>query len=94
MFATSTDILHMSLAIGFSVLVIFLCILTFYAILILRDITKVVDDVAEIVDRVHTTIVEPLKAVDFIIEKAKPYIEALVESRVKAKSKAKKTAKK
>lgn len=90
MFATSGDILNMSLAISAIVLVIFLSILIFYAILILRDVTKVVDDVAEIVEKVHTTIIEPLKAVDFIIEKAKPYIEALVESRAKSKAKVKK----
>ena len=58
MFATSGDILNMSLAIGFIILVIFLSILIFYAIMILRDTAKVVDDVSEVVSKVHKTIVE------------------------------------
>ncbi len=87
MFATSSDILNMSLAIGFIVLVIFLSILIFYAILILRDSSKMINEVRTIVDRVHKTIVEPLKAIDFIIEKAKPYIETVLERRMKDKKK-------
>ena len=80
----------MSLAIGFIILVIFLCFLIFYAVLILRDVSRVMDDVEQIVTRVKSTIVEPLKAVDFIIEKAKPYIEMAVEGRAKSKKKSKK----
>ncbi len=79
MFATSGDVLNMSLAIGSIVLVIFLSILIFYGILILRDFSRVMDDVEEVVNRVHKTIVEPLRAVDYIIEKAKPYIETVIE---------------
>lgn len=90
MFATSGDVLNMSLAIGFALLVIFLCMLIFYAILILRDVTKVMDDVKEIVHRVHSTIVEPLRAIDYIIERAKPYIDMALEKRTKTKKKGKK----
>ena len=75
----------MSLAIGFIILVIFLCFLIFYAVLILRDVSKVMDDVEEIVTRVRTTIVQPLKAVDYIIEKAKPYVETIIERKMKEK---------
>lgn len=85
MFNTTSDILNMSLAVGFIVLVIFLVILIFYAILVLRDLTKVVDDVSEIVDKVHNTIVQPLRAIDYFVEKAKPYIEMAVEKRFKMK---------
>lgn len=90
MFATSGDFLNMALGIGFLVLVIFLCMFLFYAILVLRDVARVTRDVEEIVERVHSTIVEPLKAVDFIFEKAKPYIEMTVEgiaSKVKNRKK-------
>ena len=80
----------MSLAIGFILLVIFLCIMIFYLIVVLRDVAKVVDDVAEVVDRVHATIVEPLKAVDYIFDRAKPYIEMAVDKRFKMKKKKKK----
>lgn len=90
MFATSGDILNMSLAIGFIVLVIFLCFLIFYAVIILRDVAKVMDDVEEVVTRVRTTIVQPLKAVDYIIEKAKPYVETVIERKMKEKKKSKK----
>lgn len=89
MFATSGDILNMSLAIGFIVLVIFLSILIFYAIFILRDITKVVDDVEEVVSKIHKTIVEPLRAIDFLIERAKPYIETILDKKFKTKKKSK-----
>lgn len=90
MFATSGDILNMSLAIGFILLVIFLCFLIFYAVLILRDVAKVMDDVEELVTRVRTTIVQPLKAVDYIIEKAKPYVETVIERKMKDAKKSKK----
>lgn len=90
MFATSGDILNMSLAIGFIVLVIFISLLCFYGILILRDVSKVVDDVEEVTHKVKSTIVEPLRAVDFLVEKAKPYVEMLLEKRSKAKKSSKK----
>ena len=82
-FATSGDVLNMSLAIGFIVLVIFLSILIFYAILILRDSSKVVEEVAEVVEKVHKTVVQPLRAIDYLVEKAQPYIEMALEKRKK-----------
>ncbi|MBL4693825.1 hypothetical protein JKY72_00450 [Candidatus Gracilibacteria bacterium] len=87
MFATSGDILNMSLAIGFIILVIFVCMLLFYGILILRDVTKVVDDVEAVVSRVKKTIVGPLQAVDYLIEKLQPYIEAVIEKKTAEKKK-------
>lgn len=90
MFATSGDILNMSLAIGFILLVIFLCIMVFYAILILRDISRVVEDVEEVTGKVRTSIVEPLKAMDFVIDKAKPYVETILEAKKKTKKSSKK----
>jgi len=87
MFATSGDILNMALAIGFIVLVIFLSILIFYAILITRDVSRMTQDSKELMDRIHGTIMGPLKAVDYIVEKVKPYIEAAIESRFKGKKK-------
>ncbi len=89
MFATSEDVLNMSLAIGFIVLVIFLSILIFYAILILRDVSRTTQKVEEVVDQVYKTITEPLRALDYIIEKAKPYLEVLVEKWVGGKKKGK-----
>lgn len=85
MFATSGDMLNMSLAIGFIVLVIFLSILIFYTILVMRDVSKITDDSRDLVDRIHNTVTGPLRAVDYLIEKAKPYIEGLIESKFKGK---------
>lgn len=83
MFATSADFLNISLAVGFIILVIFLSFLIFYAILILRDVSKITDDSMELVDRIHNTVMGPLKAVDYLVEKVKPYIEQAIESRFK-----------
>ena len=69
---------------------IFVSILVFYAIMILRDTAKVIDDIAEVVSKVHRTIVEPLKAIDYIIDRAKPYIDTVLENRARSKKKAKK----
>lgn len=93
MWATSADFLNMALGIGFLVLVVFLCMFLLYAILILRDFSKVSEDIEEMVSRVHKTITEPLKAVDFLIEKAKPYFEAMVDKGLKnvTKSRSKKS---
>ncbi len=82
MFATSGDILNMSLALGFIVLVIFLSILIFYGILVLRDLSKIVEDVNEVTSKVHDTVMAPLRTVDYLIEKAKPYLEALIEKKM------------
>lgn len=82
MWSTSGDVLNMSLAIGFIVLVVFLSMFLFYGILILRDVSKVAEDVEELVERVHKTVVEPLRAVDYVVEKAKPYLEAFIESKL------------
>lgn len=90
MFATSGDILNIALALGFIVLVIFVSILCFYAILILRDISKVVDDVEEVTSKVRKIVVEPLRALDFAVSKMRPYIEMMIEKRVKEATKSKK----
>lgn len=80
----------MSLAIGFIVLVIFLSIMVFYAILILRDMSKVIEDVEEVTGKVRSSIVEPLKAVDFMVEKARPFVESILDQRKKTKKSTKK----
>jgi hypothetical protein len=77
------------LAIGFIVLVIFFSILVFYGILILRDLSKVTDEVEELVTRVHKTIIQPLRAVDYLVEKITPYVESIIESKLSEKKKKK-----
>jgi len=53
MLATSGDVLNIAIAVGVVVLSIFLCMFLFYLILILRDVSKVVDKpyIDMIVDR-------------------------------------------
>jgi hypothetical protein len=87
MWESSGDVLNMSLAIGFIVLVVFISIFIFYLIMIIRDVSKVVDSASDIVNKVHKTVVEPLRAIDYVIEKAKPYIEMAMEKRSKGKKK-------
>lgn len=88
MITTSLDILYISLAIGFILLVIFTCIALFYLILVLRDVSKVVSDTEELVGRIHKTIIQPLRAVDYIVERATPYIETIIEAKLRGKKKA------
>jgi uncharacterized protein YoxC len=83
MITSALDILYLSLAIGFMVFIIFLCMTLFYVISILRDVSKVTNKVEELVKRVHHTIIQPLRAVDYIIEKISPYVETLVKNKVK-----------
>lgn len=87
MFATSADVLNMALAGGFLLLVVFLCVALFYLILVLRDVSKVTDETVNVVDRVKSAILEPLRLMDFAIEKIKPYFEAALEKRMKPKKK-------
>jgi len=87
MFETSGDILNISLAAGFVLLVVFLCVLIFYAIKILRDLAKVMDEVEATVSKVHRSVVQPLKALDYFVNKAQPYIETILESKKNSKKK-------
>jgi uncharacterized protein YoxC len=90
MINTSGDFLNVSIGVSVIALVVFLCILCFYGILILRDISKVVEDVEEVTNKVKKTIVEPLRAADFLIEKARPYIEMVLDKKKSSKKKKKK----
>lgn len=72
----------MSLAIGFLVLVVFLCITLFYAILILRDFSQVSNEIKTTVQKIHATIAQPLMAIEFIVEKIRPYIEMFIDKRM------------
>lgn len=79
MITTSLDVLYISLAVGFIVLVIFLAITLLYTIFILRDVSGVTNDVKEVTERVNQVVVSPLRLAQTIIEHVKPYIEAAVE---------------
>ncbi len=90
MITSALDVLYISLAVGFIVFIIFLCMTLFYVISILRDVSRVTNRVEELIKRVHKTIIQPLRAVDYIIEKISPYVETLVKNKIKERKKKKK----
>lgn len=85
MFATTGDILRMSLAIGFIVLVIFLCILIFYTILVMRDASKVSENIEDLVSRIHKSVIKPISAFEYVMKSIEPYVESLYERKKKKK---------
>jgi len=90
MFQNSADILNISLAVGFLILVVFISFVCFYLVLILRDVSKTTDEVRDLVSKVHSTVTQPLRALEFLFEKIRPYIESLLESKLKEVNKSKK----
>lgn len=87
MFETSADIMKMSFAIGFIILVVFLSMTLLYVIFILRDVSKVLSDVKEVTERVRVSVVSPLKAINIIIEKITPYVNHILEAKKRGKKK-------
>ncbi len=63
---TSLDFLYIALGLGFVLLIIFLCVLILYLILILRDFTKVSNNVREISEQVKRAVFEPLEVLSEI----------------------------
>lgn len=78
MFETSTDIMHMSFGIGFLILVIFLAMALLYVIFILRDVSKILDDVKDVTEKVRISVVNPLKVVGTVMERITPYINQVL----------------
>lgn len=85
MFETAGDIMKLCFGIGFVVLVIFLSMTLLYTIFILRDVSKVLDDVKEITDKVKVSIISPLRAANFLIEKIKPYVNQVLDMKKRKK---------
>lgn len=83
------DILYLTLAVCTAVLTIFVSVTLIYLMFILRDVTKVTDDVREIVDKVNTYIAKPLLMTKSIIEFVGPFIQT-AEEKVKKVKKGKK----
>ena len=87
MFETSADIMKMSFAIGFAVLAVFLAMALLYLVFILRDVSKILDDVKDVTERVRVSIVSPLKAASFLIEKITPYVNHVLTIKKAGKKK-------
>ena len=87
MFETSADIMRMSFAIGFIILVVFLAMALLYLIFILRDVSKILDDVKDVTDKVKVSVVNPLKAMNFMIDKITPYVNQVLDVKKGGKKK-------
>ncbi len=83
MFATSQDVLFMSLAIGFIVLVIFLSIALMYLIFILRDASMVSHDAKEVAHKVNQVVINPLRFLGSLTDHLKPFIEQIKRRKAK-----------
>lgn len=85
MITTSLDVLYISLALGFIVLVIFLSISLFYLIFILRDVSKITDKAKDTTDVLSEYVLSPVRFFYGLYEKLEPLIEALVAKYSKKK---------
>lgn len=86
MFETTGDILNIVLAIGIGAVALFLCIMLYYLIFVLRDIsgtTKVLRKTAKQVDDI---LIKPAKMMTFLFSKIRD-ISDIVESRITKSSK-------
>ena len=89
MFTTTLDILYMSLAVGFILISIFLCIALLYLTLILRDVNKVTERARETADKVQDYLLKPIAMATHVISKLEPVVHTLKERAEKAVKKKK-----
>lgn len=75
------EIMYLSISIAVLLLAIFGSIALFYLIMILRDTNKAVEGVKETVDKFNEYILSPVRVVNAVMEKLKPYYESFVENR-------------
>lgn len=86
MINSTLDILYLSLAVGFIVLVVFLCISLMYMAFVLRDVAKVTEKVRSLVDKVNDVVLSPMRMLNTIFDQLKPFIESLRERGQKIRS--------
>lgn len=83
MFSDSQSTLYVVLAIAVALLTIFLCVTLVYFILILRDVSKMLEKVRDTVDRVNAFIIKPVSLAATIMDHVRPLIEGALEARTK-----------
>lgn len=81
MFADSQTTLYVVLTIAVALLTVFLCVTLIYLILILRDVSKMLEKVRETVERINTFILKPVSLASTIVDHVRPMIEAALERR-------------
>ncbi len=84
MFETSADILNIALAIGFSLIAIFLSIALFYAIFVLRDLGETTKALKHTANQVDSLLVQPTKILSFLFDKVRD-VASLVEGQLATK---------
>lgn len=84
MLETSQDILNLALAIGFSLIAVFLSITLYYAIFVLRDLGETTKALKHTVKQVDNLIVQPARMITFFIEKVKD-VAGMVEGHITKK---------
>lgn len=81
MITSAVDILYIALAVAAIVLTVFIAITLAYLIFILRDASKVISEVEEVVDRVNRIIITPFKFLETIGSYIGPFIEKIAKKR-------------
>lgn len=81
MFSGSQTTLYIVLTIAIALLTIFLSVTLIYLILILRDVSKILEKVRDTVDRVNAFIIKPVSLAASIVDHIRPLIEAVLERR-------------
>lgn len=84
MFETTKDILYISLAGGFVLLVIFLCVTLIYLILILRDANKISSKIKDTSEKINNYVLQPVKIASRLIESLHPIVD-IIEKKIKEK---------
>lgn len=87
MFTDSQTTLYIVLSIAVALLTIFLCVTLIYLILILRDLSKMLEKIRETVDRVNAFILKPVSLASSIVDHVRPLIESALERRGESKKK-------
>ncbi|MEK7545265.1 MAG: DUF948 domain-containing protein [Patescibacteria group bacterium] len=77
MITTSLDVLYISLAGGFLILVIFLSIALMYLTFVLRDVSKVTHGIEEVTEKINQLVLTPFKILNTLFEHIGPFIEML-----------------
>jgi len=88
MFETTSDILNLSLAVGFALIVFFLCITLYHAIFVLRDISQTTNIIRKTAKRIDSAVVQPAKMMSFLFSKARDIAE-IIESQVEKRGRKK-----
>lgn len=73
--------LYIALGVGFLLVAIFICATLIYVIQILRDVTKITDNISETTERVNDYLVQPFAFLSNAAEYIKPVLETIKSKR-------------